>query len=37
MGMGNKSKIKYYIITSNTIKGRNLHVTRSYDTLYIYT
>lgn len=33
--MGNKNKVKYYN-GSNVIKGRNLHVTRSYDILYIY-
>lgn len=34
-GMGNKNKVKYYVIQFKYIKGRNLHVNRSYD-IYIY-
>lgn len=33
-GMGNKNKVKYYVIRFKYIKGRNLHVNRSY--IYIY-
>lgn len=33
--MGNKNKVKYYVIQFKYIKGRNLHVNRSYD-IYIY-
>lgn len=33
-GIGNKNKVKYYVIRFKYIKGRNLHVNRSY--IYIY-